>query len=155
MENKYAPTESATSTNIIESATDLEDLDLSSSSLNSNNSGASASVKASSILLNGTSLKTLYYLISTMNNMFPDYDFTEIPSEAFLRITSLSSLRNHFNTSIFNTGINSNTATFADFTRNMWDCMDEAVGGLEESEIFSFDPEPFEIDDPFRERGTM
>lgn len=90
-----------------------------------------------------------------MNNMFPDYDFAEIPSEAFHRINSVSNLRNHFNTSIFNTGINSNTTSFADFTRNMWDCMDEAVGGLEESETFSFDPEPFEIDDPFRERGTM
>ena len=87
--------------------------------------------------------------------MFPDYDFTEIPSESFQRITSLANLRNHFNTSIFNTGINSNTTSFADFTRKMWDCMDEAVGGLEESEVFSFDPEPFEIDDPFRERGTM
>lgn len=91
-----------------------------------------------------------------MNNMFPDYDFSEIPSEAFKRISSLPILRNHFNTSIFNTGIDRNTTTFADFTRKMWDCMDEAVGGLDESEIFSFEPEPFEIDDPFRDqRGIM
>lgn len=127
----------------------MEDLDLSSTSLNSNASSSNT------IKLNGISLKTLYYLISTMNNMFPDYDFTEIPYEAFLKISSLTNLRNNFNTSIFNSGINSNTSNFADFTRKMWDCMDEAVGGLEESEIFSFDPEPFEIDDPFRERGTM
>ena len=108
---------------------------------------------------NGITLKTFYYLISTMNNMFPDYDFSDIPSEAFNRILTLPSLINHFNTSIFNTGINRNTTSFADFTRQMWDCMDEAVGGLEESEIFTFDPDPatdsYEIDDPFRERGTM
>ena len=108
-------------------------------------------------LTNGISLKNFYYLISTMNNMFPDYDFSDIPAEAFHRIYSLSSLISHFNTSIFNTGINSNISSFADFTRQMWDCMDEAVGGLEESEIFSFDPatESYEVDDPFRERGTM
>lgn len=87
--------------------------------------------------------------------MFPDYDFSEIPVDAFKRINQLASLRNHFNTSIFNTGIDRNTTSFADFTRKMWDCMDEAVGGLEESEIFTFDPESFEIDDPFRERGAM
>lgn len=87
--------------------------------------------------------------------MFPDYDFSEIPSEVFCRITSLSTFINHVNTSIFNTGIDRNTQTFADFTRKMWNCMDEAVGGLDDSEIFTFDPDPFEIDDPFRERGTM
>ena len=92
-----------------------------------------------------------------MNNMFPDYDFSDIPSDAFNRITSLPSLTTHFNTSIFNTGINRNTTSFADFTRQMWDCINEAVGGLDESEIFTFDPatDSYEIDDPFRERGTM
>lgn len=94
-----------------------------------------------------------------MNNMFPDYDFSDIPSEAFNRIITLPSLINHFNTSIFNTGIDRNTTSFTDFTRQMWDCIDEAVGGLEESDIFTFGPEPatdsYEIDDPFRERGTM
>lgn len=106
---------------------------------------------------NGITLKTFCYLISTMNNMFPDYDFADIPSEAFNRIKTLPTLISHFNTSIFNTGINRNTSSFADFTRQMWDCMDEAVGGLEESEIFTFDPatDSYEIDDPFRERGTM
>lgn len=106
-------------------------------------------------LASGIKVKTFYYLISTMNNMFPDYDFSQIPSEVFIRTTSLPTLINHFNTSIFNTGIDRNTTTFADFTRRMWNCMSEAVGSLEDSEIFSFDSESFEIDDPFRERGTM
>jgi len=101
-----------------------EDLDSSTTSLNSTN------IKQIFTLSNGDrmSLKTFYYLISTMNNMFPDYDFSEIPVDAFKRINQLASLRNHFNTSIFNTGIDRNTTSFADFTRKMWDCMDEAVG---------------------------
>lgn len=143
--------------------TDSEDNDTIISTTNTNNATSSPTTSptnGSSTILNsgnGISLKNFYYLISTMNNMFPDYDFSDIPAEAFHRINSLPSLINHFNTSIFNTGINRNTSTFADFTRQMWDCMDEAVGGLEESEIFSFDPanESYEVDDPFRERGTM
>lgn len=133
--------------NNVESA-DSEDIE----TLSPNN--GSATILHSS---NGISLKTFYYLISTMNNMFPDYDFSDLPADAFNRITSLSGLKTHFNTSIFNTGINNNTNSFADFTRQMWGCMDEAVGGLDESEIFSFDPviDAYEIDDPFRERGTM
>ena len=132
-----------------------EDLDLSSTSIISTTSSTSPQSSQNNVLSNGINLKTFYFLISTMNNMFPDYDFSEIPSEVFLKIKSLTSLMNNLNTSIFNTGIDRNTTTFADFTRKMWNCMDDAVGGLEESEIFSFNPEPFEIDDPFRDRGTM
>ena len=125
----------------------------STTSTNTNTINTAPSTIINSIT--GLSLKTFYYLISTMNNMFPDYDFSDIPPESFIKITSLSSLINHFNTSIFNTGIDRNTKSFSDFTRQMWDCMNEAVGGLDESLIFSFNPEPYEIDDPFRERGTM
>lgn len=137
--------------------TDSEDND---AILLPNNPIGSTTNGSSTILnsLNGISLKNFYYLISTMNNMFPDYDFSDIPTEAFHRIKSLDSLMSHLNTSIFNTGINRNSSTFSDFTRQMWDCMDEAVGGgLDESEIFSFDPasESYQTDDPFRERGTM
>jgi hypothetical protein len=107
--------------------------------------------------INGLSLKTFYYLISTMNNMFPDYDFSDIPTEAFNRISNLASFRTHFNTSIFNTGLDRNTSSFNEFTGQMWECMDVAVGGVKESEIFTFDPatDSYEIDDPFSERGAM
>lgn len=136
--------------------TRAKSLDSSSISLFSNSNSPSPSPSQHIInLTSGLNVKTFYYLISTMNNMFPDYDFSQIPSEVFIRTTSLPTLINHFNTSIFNTGIDRNTTTFADFTRRMWNCMNEAVGSLEESEIYSFDSEAFEIDDPFRERGTM
>lgn len=128
--------------------------------MESSASVASASPSSAAQTINmsngGTmSVKTFYYLISTMNNMFPDYDFSDIPVDAFTRITQLSGLRNHFNASLFNTGIDRNTTSFSNFTSKMWSCMDDAVGGLEESEMFTFDPDSFEIDDPFRERGTM
>lgn len=151
LEHKYKDNSSTTSIN-------------SNTNTNTTNESGSEDVDNSNInntahnlsSTNHINLKTFYFLISTMNNMFPDYDFSEIPSEAFTRITSLSTLINHFNTSIFNTGIDRNTMTFAEFTRKMWNCMDDSVGGLDESEIFTFDPEPFELDDPFRDqRGTM
>lgn len=113
-----------------------------------------------------------------MNNIFPDYDFrywttaffnecsfvivitvslfvSDVPTNVFSRNLSLSSLINHVNTSIFNTGVNRNTTNFSEFSSKMWDCIDEAVGGLTDCSIYSYDPEPFELEDPFKERGTM
>ena len=160
LESKFnSPTTITAETKNRNSSTPAEDLEniQTKTTLNSNSISLFSNSNSQHIinLSNGMNVKTFYYLISTMNNMFPDYDFSQIPSEVFIRTTSLPTLINHFNTSIFNTGIDRNTATFADFTRRMWNCMNEAVGSLEESEIFSFDSEAFEIDDPFRERGTM
>jgi hypothetical protein len=104
----------------------------------------------------GLSLKAFYYLVSTMNIMFPDYDFSEAPPEVFSRPSSLHQLITHINTSIFNTGLDRNTTAFSDFCRQLWDCIDSAMGGLDQCDIYTFKPEGLDVmDDPFRERGTM
>lgn len=87
--------------------------------------------------------------------MFPSSFSSDVPPEVFVKQTSVAAVINHVNTSLFNTGINKNTSSFSEFSQSMWDCIASAIGDLNECEIFTYSPEPFELDDPFRERGTM
>lgn len=61
---------------------------------------------------------------------------------------------NHVNATIFNTGANKNFASFSEFSRGMWDCVDSVIDS-HESEIYSFIPQSQDIDDPFTEREAM
>ena len=100
------------------------------------------------------STKLLYYLISTMNLLFPDYDFSELPTATF-HPTTVSVAASQINTSLFNTGLNKNVASFNDFTCRMWDRIDEAIC-LGDCEVYSFINEDFDaLEDPFWERGCM
>ena len=114
---------------------------------------------AASVIVNDKadlSLKSFYYLISTMNNMFPDYEFADLPPQVFTRHHSLPNLVKHVNTAIFNLGLDTSFNASNDFCRKMWDCINDAVGGLEDCEVFSFNTDGLDtIDDPFKERGTM
>lgn len=88
--------------------------------------------------------------------MITRLDFcSDVPPEVFVRQASLSNVMNHVNISLFNTGINRNTSSFSEFSHQMWECIASAVGELDECEIYSYLPELYELDDPFRERGTM
>lgn len=99
-------------------------------------------------------VKLLYYLIATMNLVFPDYDFSDLPPETF-HVTTAPAACSHVNTTLFNTGLNKNVASFAEFSGRMWECVDRAIG-LEETAVYSFSCEDFDaFEDPFWDRGCM
>ena len=104
----------------------------------------------------GMSLKILYYLISTLNMIFPDYDFSELKPEAFHLHPNLSTIVSHVNTTLFNTGVNKNLTSFGEFSSKLWERIDMAIG-LRDCEIYSFTNDKFDVEDedPFWERGCM
>jgi len=102
-------------------------------------------------------LKLFYFLVSTMNLMFPDYDFSDVSPSIFEKLPVINHVITQVNSTIFNTGANKNYDSFSEFTRRMWDCIDEVIE-LHESDIYSFVPEKqgqAEIDDPFWDKGSM
>lgn len=95
-----------------------------------------------------------------MNLLFPDYDFSELKSEAFRAHPQLAAIVSHVNTTLFNTGIDKNLITFGEFSAHLWERIDLAIG-LADSEVYSFTPDVLNVDDdateddPFWERGCM
>lgn len=90
-----------------------------------------------------------------MNLVFPDYDFSDLAPDVFLLRPSLAQVVQHINTTLFNTGVNRNLASFGDFSGKMWERIDGAIG-LADSEIYSFSSQDFDtLEDPFWERGCM
>ena len=69
--------------------------------------------------------------------------------------TDVTAVINHVNTTLFNTGVNKNYESFAEFTKQMWACIDQAIE-IHESDIFTFEPAKGpEMDDPFAEKDSM
>lgn len=100
------------------------------------------------------SLKLLYYLIATMNLVFPDYDFSELPPDAF-RAEELPAVVAHVNTTLFNAGLNKNVSRFEEFSSRMWNCVDEAIS-LSDCKVYTYVNRDFDtLDDPFWERGCV
>lgn len=100
------------------------------------------------------SLKLLYYLIATMNLVFPDYDFSDLPPDAF-RAEELPAVVAHVNTTLFNTGLNKNVTRFEEFSSRMWNCVDEAIS-LSDCKVYTYVSRDFDtLDDPFWERGCV
>jgi len=97
--------------------------------------------------------KILYYLVSTMNLSFPDYDFSDLAREHFIALDSLSDVVNSINTTLFNIGINKNMSSFSDLSKRLWDCLDDVIG-LVECSIFSFLLD-LNDSDPFCEEDTI
>lgn len=105
--------------------------------------------------LHGMDLKLFYYLVATMNQVFPDYDFSDLKPEVFSLQAPLSAVVHHVNTTLFNTGVNKSVASFNEFSGRMWERIDSAIG-LSDTEVYSFAGDTFdELDDPFWERGCM
>lgn len=101
------------------------------------------------------SLKLLYYLISTMNLIFPDYDFGDLKPEAFTNHPQLTAVISTVNTTLFNAGVSKNAVTFGDFSRALWERIDGAIN-LSDSEIYSYSVAADEEEEnPFWEQGCM
>lgn len=95
------------------------------------------------------SRKTLFYLITTLNESFrPDYDFSAARSHEFSREPSLSWVVNAVNCSLF-------SAVREDFRAlkpQLWNAVDEEIC-LAECDIYSYNPD---LDsDPFGEDGSL
>lgn len=100
-------------------------------------------------------LKLLYYLISTMNLIFPDYDFSELKPEAFTNHSQLTAVISAVNTTLFNAGVSKNAVTFGDFSRALWERINGAIN-LSDSEIYSYSVATDEEEEnPFWEQGCM
>lgn len=113
------------------------------------------SLPLSTINMGSFSLKLLYYLISTMNLIFPDYDFSDLKPEAFTGHSQLTTVISAVNTTLFNAGVSKNAVTFGDFSRALWERIDGAIG-LADSEIYSYSVATDEEEEsPFWEQGCM
>ena len=102
----------------------------------------------------GMSVKLFYYLVATMNLIFPDYDFGDMDVHAFRMHPSLQTIINHVNMTLFS--MISRRVAMEEFTGRLWERVDGAIN-LSDCEIYSFVPDDSteELEDPFWERGCI
>jgi hypothetical protein len=101
------------------------------------------------------SFKLIYYLISTMNLVFPDYDFSDVSPEAFILHPNMQQVVEEVNNNLFNAGLYNNTGLFREFTERLWQ---KIIGVIElnDCDIYSFEGNRFDADEnPFWEKGCM
>jgi len=98
----------------------------------------------------GMSLKALYYLVATMNLVFPDYDLVDVDPRCFVAQPDVSAVVRAVD-----------AALGAAATPRLWELAASAVGPLDECAVYTFDAQPTrlsvldETDDPFWERGYL
>ncbi|ORY08303.1 Maf1 regulator [Basidiobolus meristosporus CBS 931.73] len=94
-----------------------------------------------------SSRKTLFYLISTLNASFPDYEFSDLKPEQFSKQPSLPMVMNSINTTLFSLGR-------ADLiqTHRFWDVLDEAIT-LNDCDVYSYVPD--NDSDPFADESSI
>lgn len=124
----------------------------------SSNGSGSGTANSSNVIRYTQGIKQLSYLISTMNQVFPDYEFSHVRPDLFIKVGSIECLKGDVYTMLWNSGsISKSTEIFTEFINQLWSAVDCAIGGLEDCEIWSFMPSDNDdnIEDPFRERGTI
>lgn len=87
--------------------------------------------------------KTLYYLISCLNLAFPDYEFSDLSLDAFVTYptSSIQQIVMSVNTTLYNVSLaNSPVASFPEFSRSLWLCLDDAIS-LDDCEVYSYIPD--------------
>lgn len=98
----------------------------------------------------GLSLKTLYYLVATMNQVFPDYDLVDIDPRCFVPQPDAHAAARAVDAALGSSG-----------PARLWDVVTDTIGALEECLAYTFDTRPTrlsvldETDDPFWERGYL
>ncbi|ORY02108.1 repressor of RNA polymerase III transcription MAF1 [Basidiobolus meristosporus CBS 931.73] len=94
-----------------------------------------------------SSRKTLFYLISTLNASFPDYEFSDLKPEQFSKQQSLSMVMNSINTTLFSLGR-------ADLIQShrLWDVLDEVIS-LNDCDVYSYIPD--DDSDPYADEGSI
>lgn len=94
------------------------------------------------------STKTLFYLISTLNASFPDYDFSNAKSEEFSKEPSLQCVVNAVDSQLFATVGDA----FSSLKQQLWSTIDEEIS-LAECDIYSYNADL--TSDPYGEEGSI
>eukprot|EP01134_Creolimax_fragrantissima_P002770 CFRG2770T1 len=95
-----------------------------------------------------TDRKTIYFLMSTLNASFPDYDFSDMDSQQLSREQDLTAVVNVVNTQL-------QEAIGDEYVRNqtaLWAAIDAEID-LEKCEIYSYSHH--DDNDPFGEMGIL
>lgn len=96
--------------------------------------------------------KILYYLIATLNQSFPDYDFRDLGMEHFVSVESLNDVIEHVQSMLFNACFHHPVITLAELNRMLWDAIDLSIQ-LGSCDIYSYISD---MDgDPFFEGGCI
>jgi len=94
------------------------------------------------------SRKTLFYLISTLNAAFPDYDFSDTRGSNFSKEPSLQYVMTNVDNLLSVTA----TERYAKVHASLWATLNEEIC-LPDCDIYSYDPDL--MSDPFGEAGSL
>lgn len=96
-------------------------------------------------ITNPINRKTFFYLISTLNASYPDYDFSDIKPEYFTKVPDVSlvmtSVNHLFHLNTVTGRPNTYSGKLGDISRRLWTTIDGSIE-LKDCEIFSFNPDP-------------
>jgi len=101
-----------------------------------------------SVLCDTIQRKTRFYLISTLNAAFPDYDFSCTKAEEFTKEPSLQFVTNNVDSLLSLSG----NSQYAKIRDKLWLTLNDEIQ-LTECEIFSYNPDL--SCDPFSEDGSL
>jgi len=99
-------------------------------------------------LSNRSSRKILIFLISTMNHSFPDFDFSNVKADDFLKEVSYHLIIHFINNLLSSISLDEATK----FQNKLWTAIDHEIK-LQECSIYSFIPDP--DSDPFASEGNI
>ncbi|KAI9349293.1 Maf1 regulator-domain-containing protein [Zopfochytrium polystomum] len=92
-----------------------------------------------------TSRKTLFFLLSTLNSAFPDYDFSDIKPEAFLKLPNGDLVDVRVKNTLFGVAAHTQQSNHGVLSTAlhtaMWKAIDEVIE-LHDCDIYEFHPEP-------------
>ncbi|KAI9314122.1 repressor of RNA polymerase III transcription Maf1 [Dichotomocladium elegans] len=121
LENKYnPPPDLLTASSISPQAAHLDDLHV---------------ISPFGRLDEATPRKTFFYLLATLNAVFPEHDFSDVRPGQFSKQHSLELVINSVNTTLFNLG---NAAIVNRY--RMWDILDDLVQ-LTDCDVYSYHPD--------------
>lgn len=101
-----------------------------------------------SYLCDTISTKTLFYLISTLNASFPDYDFGNTKSDEFSKEPSSEWVLNMVDSQLNPTAKD----VFGSLKQNLWAAIDDEIT-LRDCDVYSYNPDL--SSDPFSEDGCI
>jgi hypothetical protein len=89
------------------------------------------------------SRKTFFYLLSTLNAAFPDYEFSDVKPDAFSKLPDASLAKARVMSRI----------VVPKFAQQIWQAIDDTIQ-IDESDVYEFRPEE-EGSDPYGEEATF